>query len=198
MFSRRLWIGNPANNVGERRDIWGFENQLNTDTHIDRTSSAVLKALNPDVKNFNYNLVGGSGYDIVEYLEEIDNYIMWNAEQQGLDEYNYWLVLRPQAFRQITAVWPIRESFEAFRQISRYANTNLNFDATAITGMRNDMRRNRFLVINGKEIPVILDTSIPEKNVHRLPIAGRTVRLRYLDDPKNGQRQSPGYVLQVF
>jgi hypothetical protein len=165
MFSRRIWIGNPANNSGERKDIWGFENQLNTSTHIDRTSSAVLRALDPDVKNFNYNLIGGSGYDIVEYLEEIDNYIMWNAEQQGLDEYTYWLVLRPQAFRQITAVWPIRESFEAFRQIARYTNTNLNFDAQSITAMRNDMRRNRYLVINGKEVPVLLDTSLPEKNV---------------------------------
>jgi hypothetical protein len=165
MFSRRLWIGNPATNSGERKDIWGFENQLNTGTHIDRTSSAVLRALDPDVKTFNYNLVGGSGYDIVEYLEEIDNYITWNAEQMGLDPYEYWLVMRPAAFRQITAVWPIRESFEAFRQISRYANTNLNFDAQAITGMRNDMRKNRYLVINGKEVPVILDTSLPEKNV---------------------------------
>lgn len=165
MFSRRMWIGNPANNSGERKDIWGFELQLNTGTHIDRNASAVLRALDPDVKTFNYNLVGGSGYDIVEYLEEVDNYISWNAEQEGLDDYTYWLVMRPSAFRQITAVWPIRESFEAFRQISRYANTNLNFDSTAITAARNAMRKGRFLVINGKEVQVILDSSLPEKNV---------------------------------
>lgn len=165
MFSRRIWIGNPANNSGERKDIWGFELQLNTGTHIDRQYSAVMTALDPDVKTFNYNLIGGSGYDIVEYLEEIDNYIMWNAEQMGLDDYTYKLTMRPSAFRQITAVWPIRASFEAFRQISRYANTNLNFDNTAITAARNAMRNSRTLPINGKDVSVILDSSIPEKNV---------------------------------
>lgn len=168
MFSRRMWVGTPANNNGEAKDIWGFEGQINTDTHIDRTSSAVLKALNPDLKLFNYDMVGGSGRDIVEYLEEADNYVMFNAEAMGLDEYTYWLTLRPQAFRQITAVWPVRESFAALRQLNQLNSgsvVNLNYDAMTMTEQRNAMRNGRYLIINGRQVPVILDTSIPEKNV---------------------------------
>lgn len=167
MFSQRMWVGSPANNSGERRDIWGLESQINTDTHIDRTSSAVLKALNPDVKLFNYDMIGGSGHDIVEYIEEADNYVMFNAESMGLDEYTYWLVLRPQAFRQATAVWPIRENFSAIRTLINMggSHSNLNFDASSVIDQRNQMRRERWLPINGKQVPVILDTTIPEKNV---------------------------------
>lgn len=167
MFSQRLWIGSPSNNNGEARDIWGLESQINTGTHIDRTSSAVLRALDPDVKLFNYDMIGGSGRDIVEYIEEADNYVTFNAESMGLDEYTYWLVLRPQAFRQATAVWPLRESFMAIRTLTNLggSHSNINFDAASVTAQRNQMRRERWLPINGKQVPVILDTTIPEKNV---------------------------------
>lgn len=166
MFSRRMWIGSPANNVGERRDIWGFENQINTNTHKDKTSSATLTALNPDIKPFGYDFIGGSGRDIVEYLEEVDYQQTFLAEAQGLDDYEYDIVMRPAMFRSISANWPIRESFDALRLIRKYStNAVLNFDASSITQARNIIRRNRVLPINGRDRRVILDTSIPEKSI---------------------------------
>lgn len=165
MFSRRVWIGNPANNSGEKRDIWGFDQQINTGTHRDRTTSAVMTALDSDVKDFNFDFVGGTGRDIVEYIEEVDHYLHWNAEQMGLDPFDYWLVMRPELFRQITAVWPIRENFAALRQIAQYSNARVNFDGSAVTRSRDDLRRRRVLPINGREVTVILDGSIPESSV---------------------------------
>lgn len=165
MFSRRLWIGTPANNSGEKRDIWGLDQQINTGTHKDAISSAVMTALDSDIKDFNFDLVGGSGRDIVEYIEEVDNYITFNAEMQGLDPFEYWLVMRPQVFRQITAVWPLREAFFALRDVAKFTNTRINFDGNSIVRTRDDMRRTRMLPINGRNVQVILDTSIPELNV---------------------------------
>lgn len=164
MFSRRLWIGNPANNVGERRDIWGLDQQLNVGTHRDSVSSALLTALDSDVKDFGFDCIGANGRSIMEYIEEIDNYITWNAEGQRLDPFDYYLVMRPGAWRAISQSAPIDEVFYAVRQIAAMNNTNisLNFNASDINKARNTMRKSRLLPVNGEMRQVILDTSIPE------------------------------------
>lgn len=168
MFSRRMWIGSPSNNSGERRDIWGFEGQINTNTHKDKTSSSIMTALNSDVKPFGYDFVEGSGRDIVEYMEEVDFQTSFNAEKMGLDDYDYWIVMRSSAWRKISANWPIRESFEALRLIRQYganSNSSLSFDARSILDARNAIRRGMVLPLNGRDRRVILDSSIPEQSI---------------------------------
>lgn len=165
MFSRRLWVGNPANNVGERKDIWGLEYQINTGTHIDRTSSAVLRALDPDVKAFNYDIIGKSGRNIVQYLEAVDQYVHFKADSMGLEPFDYDLAMRYGAFMEATAAWPITQSFRAFREMALYSGGSLSIDANAVLAARNDMRKNYYLPINGRNVRVIIDSSIPEKNV---------------------------------
>lgn len=168
MFSRRLWIGNPVNNSGEKKDIWGLDQQINENTHKDRTSSAIMTALNSDVKDFGFDCIGSNGHNIVEYIEEVDNYLNVNAEGMNLDPFDYWLVMRPSMWRSISADWPLNEVFYAVRQIAAMNNSNirLNFDAGAVSRARNTMRRERKLPINGVMRDVILDSSIPELNVN--------------------------------
>lgn len=165
MFSRRLWVGNPANNSGERRDLWGFENQINTSTHRDRGTGAIMTALDPDVKNFGFNLVSGAGPSIAQTIEAVDDYLQYNAEQMGLDPFEYDLVMRRGAFREIAAAWPITASFRALAQIASKTNAALQFDAKSVITMRDDMLNRHFLPVNGREVHVILDGSIPELNV---------------------------------
>lgn len=169
MFSRRLWIGNPTNNVGEKKDIWGLDQQINENTHRDRTSSAILTALNSDIKDFDFDCVPGSQStrNIVEYIEEVDNYLNVNAEGMRLDPWDYWLVMRPSLWRSITASWPLNEVFYAVREIANLNNqsVHLNFNAGDIAKARNTMRNERMIPINGQMHKVILDSSIPELNV---------------------------------
>lgn len=164
MFAERLYIGTPSNNSGERRDIWGLDQQLNVGTHRDSVSSALLTALDADVKDFDFNCIGGNGRSIMEYIEEIDNYIMFNAEGQRLEPYDYYLTMRPGMWRAISAAAPIDEVFYAVRQIAAMNNTSvsLNFNASDINKARNTMRQSRMLPVNGEMRQVVLDTSIPE------------------------------------
>lgn len=165
MFSKRFWIGSPSNNSGERRDIMGMDLHINEGTHVDYLSSAVCTAADSDIKNFGYDNVNGTGRNIVEYIEMVDAYVMWNAEQQGLTPYEYRLAMRPEAFRQISAQWPVRAHIDALLGVAQYTNISLNLGGNETLQERNRLRRERVLPVNGRDVRVILDDSIPESNI---------------------------------
>lgn len=161
MFSPRLYTGSPSNNNGEAKDIMGLDMFINENQLVDKNTGLVCTAANSDVKNFNYNLVGGT-VDIVRYVEAMDDYIMWNATQQGLTPYVYWLVMRPELWRELSAVWPLRQYYDAISQMSGLgANVHLQISGRDTLEDRNRIRDSKMLPINGRMVQVILDDSIP-------------------------------------
>ena len=162
MFASELWIGNPANNNGQRRFVWGLNSQINTNTHIDFNSMSVLTAANPFIHNFQYGLVSGAA-NIVQALEEMDAHLDWRAMRQRLTPFRYKLRMRPELFREITAVWPIKAYFESFNQVNNFTNGRVVVAANDALEIRDQMRRDKVLPINGKFIEVVLDDSIPEQ-----------------------------------
>lgn len=161
MFAPRLYTGSPVNNNGEAKDIMGLDMFINENQLVDKNTAQVCTAANSDVKSFNFNLVGGA-VDIVRYVETVDDYIMWNATQQGLTPYTYWLVMRPELWRELSAVWPMRQYYDAIAQMTGLgANINLNISGRDTLEDRNEIRRSLRLPINGRMVQVVLDDSIP-------------------------------------
>lgn len=162
MFAAELWTGNPALNSGQRKFIWGLNSQINTNTHVDYQAMAVLTAANPFVHNMQYGLVNGTA-NIVQALEEMDAHLHYRAQRQRLTPFRYKLRMRPEMFREITAVWPIKAYFESFNTVSNFTNGRVVVSANDALDVRDQLRRDMVLPINGHFVEVVLDDSIPEQ-----------------------------------
>lgn len=165
MFAPRTWIGTPANNNGERRDILGLETQINTSTHVDALSSAVCTAADPDVKDFGYSLVTGAARDIIQYLEMADNYVHWNARKQGLSIDDAIIALRPELWLVLSETIPVRQYQASLAQMAHFANGRVMVDATGAQSDRNMYRNQMLIPLNGRMVRIVEDDSMPEDDV---------------------------------
>lgn len=161
MLAPRVWIGSPANNSGERRDLVGLNTHINAGNKIDATSMARCDAANADVKNFGYAKVGGPTRDIVRYIEMADRYTAWNATQMRLGPYTSAIFMRPEMWWEITEVWPIRQFEFAMTQMAHFTGGRVMVDGTSAQRMRNEFREQHVLPINGKLVRVVEDDTMP-------------------------------------
>lgn len=175
MFAPRVFIGSPANNSGERRDIVGLDIHINTGNKIDATTMAVCTAANSDIKDFGFDLVGGAGRNIMQYIEMADAYTTFNARRQGLGTPTYLIAMRPELWQEITEIIPVQKYERVLAVINRVTNGRGNVDAREVFGERNSMRESMLIPVNGRFLQVVVDDTIPEDNVTTNPnlIAGQ-------------------------
>lgn len=155
LLSKDIWQGTVATGAGPGLDV-----QIATG-HIDAETSTACPAVDSDIKDFNYSAVGGTDRDIVEYLSMMMYYLEDLAEGSGLAPVEFAVVMRPQLWYELSAVWPCRYMTN---RCSTSAGTNvavINDDNNV--RMRDEMRRSMTIDINGKNYKVITDTGIYEK-----------------------------------
>lgn len=174
MFAPRVFIGSPANNSGERRDIVGLDTHINTGNKVDATGMGVCTAANSDVKPFGNDLVNGSGRNIMQYIEMCDAFSMFNARRQGLGEPEYLIAMRPELWQEITEIIPIVKYERVIAVINRVTNGRALVDANGAYDERNAIRQSMLIPVNGRFIRVVVDDTIFEDNVTNSPLpAGR-------------------------
>jgi hypothetical protein len=154
-LSYDLWNGTVAGG-----SFPGLDAQIATG-QIDAQTSTTCPALDSDVKNFNWNDVCGTTLDIVEYLSMLHWYLQYNAETMGLDPVQWVLVMTPNLWYELSACWPCRYMTNRCTDFASNANVVSVNDGTGIN-MRDRIRREMFLPVNGVEIPVVTDTGIYE------------------------------------
>lgn len=163
VLSRQLWQGSVANNNagGGYKEMPGLDSQIATGQIDADNPNITCPALDSDVKNFNYDLVGGTGRDIVEYLSMLEFYLRTNAERMGLDPVTWGIFMRPELWFELSAVWPCRYN-------THRCNTNLGSNVQNVVlgsenvAARDAMRNSMVIDINGNSYPVYLDTGIFE------------------------------------
>lgn len=161
------WQGSPANNNagGGYKEQPGLDNQVTTG-QIDADTSTACPSLDSDVKNYNYAAVGaGSGNTIVTYLSALLYYLESLAEDTGLDPVEFVIVMRPQLFWEISAVWPIVYNTDKVAGIlgSTVGNAQVMLDGRQNAQERDAMRTGKFLIVNGKRYRVVTDPGIAEQ-----------------------------------
>ena len=158
---QHVWQGSPANNNagGGYKEMPGLDNQIATG-HVDADTNTLCAALDSDVKNFAYDAVDGSGRDIVEYLSMLEFYLRYNATQMGLDPVSWAIVMRPELWFELSAVWPCRYLSNKC-QTSTGSNPIVINDNVNVSA-RDAMRNGRYIDINGNRYPVIVDVGIFE------------------------------------
>jgi hypothetical protein len=157
-----VWQGSPANNTagGGYKEFPGLDSQIATG-QIDALTATACPALDSDVKSFAYDLVGGTGRDIVEYMGMMEYYLGFNAQRMGLDPVQWVIVMRPQLWYELSRVWPCIYNTDGCR--SQNNNSPIGIvQGDQMVALRDNMRQNHFIDINGKRFTVIEDDGIFE------------------------------------
>jgi len=152
-LSRQLWQGV----ITVANEFIGLDTLIATGI-VDADTNVACPALDSDVKNFAYDLVGGTGRDIVEYLSMLEFYLHYNAENMGLMPVQWVVAMRPELWFELSAVWPC--SYMSHRCNDA---TTVNLGSEAVN-MRDAMRAGMYIDINGNRYPVVVDTGIFEHN----------------------------------
>ena len=157
-LTKQLWQGV----FGVSHQFPGLDVQIATG-QVDADSGAAVPALDSDVKDFAYDQVGGSGRDIVEYLSTLEYFLFNNAERMGLMPTTWRIVMRPQLFWELTAVWPCLYNTTRCSPAAATGATTF-LDGRDNTRERDAMRQGKYLDINGRRYQVALDDGIVEHN----------------------------------
>ncbi|MBD3268491.1 hypothetical protein GF373_17625 [bacterium] len=161
-----LWTGNPANNTGSGgyKEFPGFD-YLITTGKVDAESGAACPSLDSDIKSFGYSAVDGSSKDIVEYLSAMEFYLRHIAQRTGLDPVDWVIVMRPELWFELSAIWACRYMTTRCDVIDGpNIDTQPTLDAADMTELRDQLRKGSFLMINGRRYPVITDDGVYEQN----------------------------------
>lgn len=162
MFAPRVWTGSPANNNGERRDIVGLNIHINAGNKIDALTSAVCRAADSDIKDFGFDLIGGNGRNIMEYIEMADRYVQWNARRQGFGRVDGFIAMRPELWQELTEIIPVQKYQRVLAVINQVTNGRAIVNANSAYDERNSMRQSLLIPVNGRFIPVVEDDTIAE------------------------------------
>lgn len=154
---RQMWQGNPL--VG--REFPGLDRQIATG-QVDSDTNTACPALDSDVKCFAYDDVCGTGRDIVEYMSMMAWYLEFNARRMKVMPVKWVVVMRPELWYELTACWPCR-------YLTNRCLTSAGTQVGVINdennvSLRDKMRNNLYLPINGRNYDVIIDDGIFEHN----------------------------------
>jgi len=157
LLARQIWQGSflvPTQFPG--LDVQIATGQEDADTGV------ACPALDSDVKNYNYAVLNSN---IVTYLSSMEWYLKYNADAMGLDPVEWIIVMRPELWFELSAIWPCAYNTTrcaAGVMVGNVAAVTLMGDQ--MTKERDDMRNGMYIWINGTKYPVIVDTGIYEKN----------------------------------
>lgn len=168
-FYPDLWTSNPSNAADAYHDSWYRGMQLKVNTgYQDVLTGTACPAADSLIINFATVATGGSNITniasasttMVDLAQDLYYTFERKAKEQGLDPVQWVFVGTPELFRELTAAWPC--SYSVNRCMTVSAGTPATVQASDMLQMREDMRRGSYLLIEGKQIPFVVDNSIPQ------------------------------------
>lgn len=162
-FCPTIYTGHPANSSagGGYKEFPGLD-LLVSRSKVDALTGVACPSLYSTVMSFNFRTVdSNTDPNIVRTVASIYRLLRRKAEQQNLAPVDIAIVMRESLFYELTRVWPCQYNTDgcAVGQ-SKTQEVNMS-DAVRF---RDDMRVNKFLLIDGKRVTVILDDCLPEDN----------------------------------
>jgi hypothetical protein len=166
-LTRALYNANPANNTagGGYKEFPGLDILIGVNKY-DAISGTACPSLDSDIKDFAYGKLGTGTNDtqVVNAMSYLMRYLSYNADHMNLGPCEWSIVMRPELFWELTAAWPC--AYMTYRcqnfVVGAAGNNPLFIDANDQLRMRDDMRNNNYLLIDGIKYPVILDVGIHE------------------------------------
>lgn len=161
-LAKLLWRGNVHNNTsgGGYKEFPGLDVQIATG-HIDAENGAAIPSADSYIDDFNYAAIDGNNVHIVQRLSFMHYFLTDLADRTNMNPMTFALVMRPQLFFELTAVWACMYLTDRCRNDGGTAVVTINDSASV--NMRDEMRRGKYLWINGFQVEVITDDAIIEK-----------------------------------
>lgn len=155
---RQTWQGNVL--VGH--EFPGLDYQIATGQMDADIPGKLCPALDSDVKNFGYADVCGTTRDIVEYVSSMMWYLEFNAQRMQLAPVEWAIVMTPTLWFELSACWPCRYLTNRCQSASGVDVAVINDELNV--SLRDRMRNEMILPVNGKEYRVIVDDGVYEHN----------------------------------
>lgn len=164
-----IFKGTPTNNTagGGYREYRGLDILVNTG-YQDAETMQACKAADSTVYNFgseNISTSATAATALVNRIIGLYHEQTMLADDTGLSPAKIALVMPAPLFYEVTKVWPIVYNTVGATSIAAgQTNTQLNVDARSVTADRDDMRNNRYLLIDGERVEVITDGYVDRNN----------------------------------
>lgn len=166
-YCPQVYVGNPANSSagGGYKEFPGLDLLIGT-SKVDALTGAACPSLYSYVASFGYRQVSStSDPDIVRTLTTMTRILTRKAVQQGLSPVQLAIVMREPLFYELTRVWPCQYNTDGCAAPTLTGvTTNITMNDDFQVRQRDAMRAGGYLLIDGRQFPVILDDCIPEDN----------------------------------
>lgn len=155
-----VFTGNPANNVGTGyAEYQGLELLVATG-HVDVLDNQTsCPSLDSDIKDMNYTSVNTDAATIFAYMQMVYRFVKHNAETMGFMPVTWKWVIKDSLFRMLADYWPCVYAAGGCGATGNDLSNNV--DGLRMVAMADDMYNNRYLRIDGENVPVIIDDSLP-------------------------------------
>lgn len=161
-LSRIFWAGTPSNATanGGYKEFPGLDSQIATG-QVDAESNTAVPSADSMIYNYGYTEVDGSGKDIVEYISMMEFQLRDIAERTNMTPVTWALVMRPELWFELSAIWPCRYLTHRCAAPSA-TGLSINVTGSEQIAMRDSMRSGKYIDINGNRYAVVLDDGIFE------------------------------------
>lgn len=163
-LNKLLWQGSVANNNvgGGYKEGPGLDNQIKTGI-VDYSTNTACPAADSSILNFNFNPMSGASPNIVEYMQSMEYQLVHNAERMGMDPTTWVITMRPDAWYELTEIWPCRYNTNRCASATS-GNSTVFLDGRQNISDRDMMRRSMTIDINSRTYPVVVDDGMYEYN----------------------------------
>lgn len=168
-FYPDLWTSNPTTAPDAYHDSWyrGMQLKVNTGYQdvitgvaCNAADSLIIPFATVATGGTNITKIGSASQTMVDVAQDVFYTLVRKSREQGLDPVQFIFAGTPELFRELTAAWPC--SYMTNRCLTASAGTPATVQASDMLQMREDMRRGSYLLVEGQQIPFVVDNSIPQ------------------------------------
>jgi hypothetical protein len=166
-FSRQIWDGNPGNTSGSAGGYIEFNglNRIVNTGYQDVISQTACPASDSLVQDFEDAIIQNNVIHAVRTIVETYRDRKYLSELTAFGQVNWAWVMPYQLFLSLTDIWPCAYyTFRCYTASPNDSNATAFVNAEQSVLLRDSMRNGRFLLIDGMQVPVIIDNTIAEIN----------------------------------
>lgn len=164
-FAPLIYTGNPSNNTYQQgyKEPYGLDYQINTG-YRDLETGTACRAADSIVVNANSREVNTNASWYVAQITSIVRQIFSNAARMRLDPLRLVIVMREELFYVLTEAWPC--AYFTYRCGGEFSSSQTQvIDAGDTIALRDNMRNGKFLLVDGRQVEVVFDDTIPETSL---------------------------------
>lgn len=162
-LGRMTYTGNPVNSTpnGGYKEFKGLDILINTGYQDVQNPAVDCEAVDSVVVDFASANISADAVVTVKAIVSTYRNLQIRADLTGLSPVSWCISMRPEAFDELTAIWPCAYATSGC-MINDSEGQRLMVSADAQIALRDDMRTQNYLLIDGKKVSVETDPYIPQ------------------------------------